>query len=73
MEQDRTASILDDRRIKLLNFLLQKNKIPREKDFNLQELIAGLQPGELEQLFAGIPNLNLYGGILILHNHWEIF
>ena len=55
MEQGRAASILDDRRIKLLNFLLQKNKIPREKDFNLQELIAGLQPGELEQLFAGNP------------------
>lgn len=56
MEQTGGPSILDDRRIKLLNFLLQKNKIPQDGEFNLGKLIADIQPGEYEQLFADNPD-----------------
>ena len=55
MEQHGERNILDDRRIKLLNFLLQKNKIPKEGAFNLQKLISDIQPGEYDKLFAENP------------------
>ena len=55
MEQPRETNILDDRRIKLLNYLLKKNKIPNEGEFNLRKLIAEIRPGEYEKLFAENP------------------
>ena len=55
MAQNRDTNILDDRRIKLLNYLLQKNKIPREGKFNLGKLIADIRPGDYEKLFAENP------------------
>ena len=55
MEQTGRTNILDDRRIKLLNYLLQKNKIPRNGDFNLQKLIADIRPDEYDKLFAENP------------------
>ncbi len=55
MEQTGEANILDDRRIKLLNFLLQKNKIPKDGDFDLQKLVADIRPDEYEKLFAENP------------------
>ena len=55
MEQTGDANILDDRRIKLLNFLLQKNKIPKNDEFDLRKLIADIQPEEYEKLFAENP------------------
>lgn len=51
MEQLQT-SILDDRRIKLLNYLLQQNKIPQNGDFDLEKIIANIPPEEYKQLFA---------------------
>ncbi len=54
-KQPTETNILDDRRIKLLNFLLKKNKIPQQGDFNLQKLIAEIKPGDYEKLFAGNP------------------
>jgi len=50
--QHPNSNILDDRRIKLLNFLLQKNKIPENGDFNLQDIIATIPPDEYRELFA---------------------
>lgn len=50
--QNQDSNILDDRRIKLLNFLLQKNKIPRNGDFNLHDIIAAIPPDEYQELFA---------------------
>ena len=55
MEQTGAANILDDRRIKLLNFLLQKNKIPKDGEFDLHKLIADIQPDEYKKLFAENP------------------
>ena len=55
MEYTNEANILDDRRIKLLNFLLQKNKIPQNGEFNLRKLIEDIKPGDYEKLFAGSP------------------
>ncbi len=55
MEEANKTNILDDRRIKLLNFLLQKNKIPVKGDFNLQKLIKDIRPDEYDKLFAGNP------------------
>jgi hypothetical protein len=55
MEQAGEANILDDRRIKLLNFLLQKNKIPQNGEFNLRKLLAEIRPDEYEKLFADNP------------------
>jgi len=52
MEQTGKTNILDDRRIKLLNYLLQKNRIPQNEDFNLEELIADIRPEEYNKLFA---------------------
>ena len=55
MEQTGGTNILDDRRIKLLNYLLQKNKIPQKGEFDLRKLIGDIQPGEYEKLFAENP------------------
>jgi len=55
MEQTEGANILDDRRIKLLNFLLQKNKIPKDGAFDLRKLIADIRPDEYKKLFAENP------------------
>jgi hypothetical protein len=55
MEQIRATNILDDRRIKLLNYLLQKNKIPDKGAFDLRKLIADIQPDEFKELFAENP------------------
>ena len=55
MEQTGEANILDDRRIKLLNFLLQRNKIPPDGEFNLQKLITDICPEEYDKLFVGTP------------------
>ncbi|MDR3680740.1 MAG: hypothetical protein P4L41_12315 [Flavipsychrobacter sp.] len=52
---DPQNSILDDRRIKLLNFLLQKNKIPRDGEFNIRELINNIPPDEYKKLFEENP------------------
>jgi hypothetical protein len=51
MEQAQQANILDDRRIKLLNFLLKKHNIPEHGDFNLRELIAQIPADEYSKLF----------------------
>ena len=48
-------NILDDRRIKLLNFLLQKNKIPKDGDFNLDDLIKNIPSEEYKKLFENNP------------------
>ena len=55
MEQNFQSNILDDRRIKLLNYLLLKNKIPESGAFNLQSLIANIPPEEYKKLFADNP------------------
>ena len=52
MEHASETNILDDRRIKLLNYLLQKNKIPQSGEFNLQNIIANIPPEEYKKLFA---------------------
>jgi hypothetical protein len=52
MEQQTQANILDDRRIKLLNFLLQQNKIPEHGDFNVGDIISKIPPDEYKKLFA---------------------
>lgn len=48
-------SILDDRRIKLLNYLLLKNKIPQNGEFNLPDIISKIPPEEYKKLFADNP------------------
>ncbi len=55
MEQRSQTNILDDRRIKLLNYLLRKNKIPQSGDFNLQSIIASIPTEEYKKLFADNP------------------
>ncbi len=55
MDQTTETNILDDRRIKLLNFLLKENKIPEHGDFNLEKLLADIKPGEYQKLFANNP------------------
>jgi len=55
MGQTGQANILDDRRIKLLNFLLQKNRIPKDGAFDLKKLVADIRPDEYEKLFAENP------------------
>ena len=55
MEQTRASNILDDRRIKLLNYLLQKNKIPDKGEFDLRQLIADIRPEEYKKLFEENP------------------
>jgi len=39
----------------LLNYLLQKNKIPQKGEFDLRKLIAEIRPEEYERLFAENP------------------
>jgi len=55
MEYQPQNSILDDRRIKLLNFLLQKNKIPQHGAFNIRDLIDNIPPDEYRKLFEENP------------------
>ena len=55
MEHAGASNILDDRRIKLLNYLLQKNKIPQKGEFDLRQLIADIRPEEYRKLFAENP------------------
>ena len=57
MQQAAGTNILDDRRVKLLNYLLQKNKIPENGDFNLQHLIADIPPEEYKKLFTDNPEI----------------
>ena len=51
MDQKPNPNILDDRRIKLLNFLLKNHIIPEHGDFNLQNLIAKIPAEEYNDLF----------------------
>lgn len=44
-------NILDDRRIKLLNFLLKNHVIPEQGDFNLKDLITKIPTEEYNELF----------------------
>ena len=55
MENDLQTNMLDDRRIKLLNYLLRKDKIPQNGEFNLQNIVANIPPEEYKQLFADNP------------------
>jgi len=55
MEKTLQTNILDDRRIKLLNFLLQENKIPVSGEFNLGKIIANIPPGQYKKVFAENP------------------
>lgn len=52
MEKNYGANILDDRRIKLLNFLLQNNKIPKDGEFDLGKLISDIKPSDYKKLFS---------------------
>ncbi len=58
MEQIIQANILDDRRIKLLNFLLRENKIPLNGAFNLGKIIAGIPADEYQKLFTENPEFD---------------
>jgi hypothetical protein len=51
MEQTSQPNILDDRRIKLLNFLLKNHVIPEQGDFNLKDLITRIPVEEYNELF----------------------
>lgn len=51
MEHTPQPTILDDRRIKLLNFLLKNHEIPEHGDFNLRELITKIPAEEYKELF----------------------
>ena len=55
MQEVGQTNILDDRRVKLLNYLLQKNKIPKRGDFNLQQIISDIPAEEYKKLFADNP------------------
>ncbi len=55
MEQTERTNILDDRRIKLLNYLLQKNRIPEHEEFNLEKLITDIRPDEYNKIFGENP------------------
>ncbi len=55
MDQTSNSNILDDRRIKLLNFLLRKNKIPEHGDFNLGDLVKNIPPEEYKKIFENNP------------------
>ncbi len=64
MEQAFQTNILDDRRIKLLNYLLQKNKIPLNGNFNLHDIIANIPNDEYQKLFIDNPEFeNVWRGI----------
>ena len=51
MDQNPQPNILDDRRIKLLNFLLKNHIIPEHGDFNLTDLITKIPAEEYNELF----------------------
>src|SRR5689334_19025373 len=51
MEHTHQPNILDDRRIKLLNFLLKNHVIPEQGDFNLKDLITKIPAEEYNELF----------------------
>lgn len=51
MDQSPQPNILDDRRIKLLNFLLKNHVIPEHGDFNLKDLITKIPAKEYNELF----------------------
>jgi hypothetical protein len=55
MNEQPQSNILDDRRIKLLNFLLEKNKIPKNGDFNLHDLIKNIPSEEYKKIFENNP------------------
>jgi len=50
MEKEYQGNILDDRRIKVLNLLLQHHRIPEHGEFNLHDLIEGLPADEYKKL-----------------------
>jgi hypothetical protein len=50
MDQILPNSIVDDRRIRLLNFLLQKHKIPEYGEFNLRELIGSISDADYNEI-----------------------
>jgi len=51
MNQMPQPNILDDRRIKLLNFLLKNHIIPEHGDFNLKDIINKIPAEEYNELF----------------------
>ena len=55
MEQTHPTNILDDRRIKVLDLLLQKNQIPEYGEFNLQQLIEAIPADEYKKIFEQYP------------------
>lgn len=55
MEHIQQGNILDDRRIKILNVLLEKHKIPEYEEFNLRELIAKIPEDEYNRIFEVHP------------------
>ncbi|MBC7553327.1 MAG: hypothetical protein H7257_05060 [Taibaiella sp.] len=57
MTTAQTHSLLEDRRIKILNFLLQKHQIPEYGTFNLKELIEKITTEELRELYTYHPDV----------------
>lgn len=51
MNQKPQPNILDDRRIKLLNFLLKNHVIPEHGEFNLRDLVTRIPANEYNELF----------------------
>jgi len=50
MDKDYQGNILDDRRVKVLNLLLQLHRIPEHSEFNLRQLIDSLPADEYKKL-----------------------
>lgn len=50
MEQQIQNGTLDDRRVKILDLLLQRQSIPEQGDFDLDKLIANLPPEEYKKI-----------------------
>ncbi len=64
MENAVETNILDDRRIKLLNYLLQQDKIPERGEFNLRKIIENIPPEEYRKLFVDNPEFEeVWGGV----------
>ena len=55
MEPTQPKTIPDDRRIKLLNFLLQKHKIPEFEEFNLDDLLKNISADDLKKIYTQNP------------------
>jgi hypothetical protein len=55
MEEQSHSNILDDRRIKVLNLLLQRHIIPEYGAFDIRELIGKLPPEEYLRLLTENP------------------